>query len=80
VLTGPEGSEAFCNRVAPSVEIGAQDNWVSDDGQGSEQGGEGSGGHSNDESAATTSVPHVTGLTVSAVACGFAACWLQGIP
>jgi hypothetical protein len=67
VVTGPYGSEAFCNRVSETVEIGAEDN---------SDGGSGSGQNDDDESGATMFLPHVSGLVVRAVACGLAAYWL----
>jgi hypothetical protein len=67
VVTGPYGSEAFCNRVSETVEIGAEDN---------SDGGSDSGENGDDESGAAMFSPHVRGLMVSAVACGFAAYWL----
>jgi hypothetical protein len=83
LLTGPEGSDLFCNRVARTVEIGAEDDSDSENGQSSESGGtsaQGDGSDSGDdeskESAATTDLPHFGGLGTSAVLCGLAAYWL----
>jgi hypothetical protein len=83
LLTGPEGSDLFCNRVARTVAIGAEDDSGSEDGQGSESGGTSgqgdgsdSGGDESKESAATTYLPHFGGLGISAVLCGLTAYWL----
>ena len=85
VLTGPYGSKAICNRVARTVEIGAEDeaNSGDDQGNGDEQGGESGGeseaadspsdsGGESDESGALKYVPQVAVLAVSAAACSLA--------
>jgi hypothetical protein len=69
VLTGPYGSDAFCNRVSQTVEIGAEGDSDSEDGSGS-------GDDGDDESGATMFLPQVGGLVLCAVACGWAAYWL----
>lgn len=81
VLTGQEGSAAFCNHVARTVELGAEDESVdgddSDDGDG--QGNEFDGGdeqgvesddNQDDESGANSPSPHLGVLAAGAVACG----------
>jgi hypothetical protein len=67
VLSGPYGSEAFCNRVSQTVEIGAEDS--SEDESGSEGGG-------GDQSGATAFLPQIGGLVVGAVVGSLAAYWL----
>lgn len=83
ILTGPEGSEAVCNRVATTVEMGSEDE--SDSGNGQESGINGestpenssSGGEGgSDASGAILVVPHGLGLAASAVAGVLAAVWL----
>lgn len=85
MLSEPEGSDAFCNRVARTVEIGAEEE--SDSGSGGDSGsgdGQGDGSESgsgggdsesdieDDESAAALFTPHVGGLAFAA-ACVLAA-------
>lgn len=83
ILTGPEGSEAVCNRVAMTVDVGDEDDPDSEVGQGNGTNGEGnpenssSGGEGgSDESGAVLLVPCGLGLAASAVACVLAASWL----
>lgn len=90
VLTGPYGSKAICNRVARTVEIGAEDESNSGDeqGNGDEQGG-GSGGESEaadsssgggeedaESGALSTYALHSVEMAVSVVICGLATYWL----
>lgn len=90
VLSGPEGSKAICNRVARTVEIGAEgesmngDDQGNGDEQGSESDGEGDsansstgGGDENAESgASSTYMLHSVGIAVSVVVCSLATHWL----
>jgi hypothetical protein len=69
LFSGREGSELVCNRVAQTVEIGAEEE--------SEEGnGQGDGDESSDESGASSYSSHVGGLAISGLVCCMAAYWL----
>lgn len=83
ILTGPEGNEAACNRVARAIEIGAEDGSDSGSGQGggtdsqNEAEDASSGGSTGSgESSAMAYVPPTARLLVSAMSCGLIAYWL----
>lgn len=70
VLTGPEGSEAFCYRVARTVELGAEDD--SDGGHEQGNGSDEGGGQDfdnddeqDDESSASSPTPHIACLRLA---------------
>jgi hypothetical protein len=69
VFSGRDGSELVCNRVAQTVEIGAEE-------EESEGGDKDEQGHGGDESGASSYSSHIGGLAVSAVVCCLAVYWL----
>lgn len=77
VLAGPYGSEAICNRVTRTVEIGAENDPESGNGQGSDESEQSDSPGSTDDdsngSGATMYLPHISGLAISVVVCGLAA-------
>jgi hypothetical protein len=71
VFSGRQGSELVCNRIAQTVEIGAED---SEDEQGRGSGGGSEAG--DDESGASSYSLHTGGLAISGLACCMLAYWL----
>jgi hypothetical protein len=65
VFSGRDGSELVCNRVAQTVEIGAEDEL--DGGSEDEQ------GDSGDESSAPSYSSHIGGVVIGAMVCCLAA-------
>jgi hypothetical protein len=62
VFTGRTGSELVCNRVAQTVEIGAED--------------KSEGGSEDSKSGASSYSSHIGGFAISIVVCCLAAYWL----